>query len=175
MRYCIKSNALGKFAFTARLGPNTLVPPKPRSCTTQGALRTDNRLMSCAPGTGRATDFQRPYRAHLLPLPIMTLTKADLATNLVDQLGLNNREAKEMVEHFFSLISAALEAGEMVKLTNFGNFQLRDKPARPGRNPKTGIEVEITARRVATFHPSGRFKDAVDTSPYLTLLEAARA
>ena len=81
----------------------------------------------------------------------MTLTKAELADMLFEKVGLNKREAKDMVETFFEEIRLALENGESVKLSGFGNFQLRDKPQRPGRNPKTGEEIPITARRVVTF------------------------
>src|SRR3981189_2825181 len=84
----------------------------------------------------------------------MTLTKAELADMLFEKVGLNKREAKDMVETFFEEIRLALENGESVKLSGFGNFQLRDKPQRPGRNPKTGEEIPITARRVVTFHAS---------------------
>lgn len=92
----------------------------------------------------------------------MTLTKNELTQNLVDAVGLNQRESKEMVEAFFAELSNALAAGEEVKLAGFGVFKLRDKPQRPGRNPKTGKESVVTARRVVTFHPSGLLKDAVD-------------
>ena len=78
----------------------------------------------------------------------MTLTKAELADLLFEKVGLNKREAKDMVEAFFEEIRGALERGESVKLSGFGNFQLRDKPQRPGRNPKTGEEIPISARRV---------------------------
>ena len=94
----------------------------------------------------------------------MTLTKADLTVYLVDQLGLNAREAKEMTDAFFLEITNALAAGEEVKLTGFGMFNLRDKATRPGRNPKTGEEIAVTARRVVTFHPSGLLKNAVESS-----------
>lgn len=86
----------------------------------------------------------------------MALTKADMADYLFDQLGLNKREAKDMVELFFEEIRVALEKGEQVKLSGFGNFDLREKKQRPGRNPKTGEEIPITARRVVTFHPGQR-------------------
>src|ERR1044072_7653965 len=82
----------------------------------------------------------------------MTLTKAELADLLFEKVGLNKREAKDMVEAFFEEIRGALERGESVKLSGFGNFQLRDKPQRPGRHPKTGEEIPISARRVVTFH-----------------------
>jgi integration host factor subunit alpha len=91
-----------------------------------------------------------------------TLTKAELAELLFEQVGLNKREAKDMVETFFDEIRNALERGESVKLSGFGNFQLRDKPQRPGRNPKTGEEIPITARRVVTFHASQKLKGMVD-------------
>lgn len=91
-----------------------------------------------------------------------TLTKAELAEMLFEQVGLNKREAKDMVETFFIEIRNALERGELVKLSGFGNFQLRDKPQRPGRNPKTGEEIPITARRVVTFHASQKLKSMVE-------------
>ncbi len=90
-----------------------------------------------------------------------TMTKAELADALFENLGLNKREAKDMVDGFFDEIRSALERGESVKLSGFGNFQLRDKPQRPGRNPKTGEEIAITARRVVTFHASQKVKSAV--------------
>ena len=92
-----------------------------------------------------------------------TLTKAELGELLFEQVGLNKREAKDMVETFFDEIRDALERGESVKLSGFGNFQLRDKPQRPGRNPKTGEEIPITARRVVTFHASQKLKGLVET------------
>jgi integration host factor subunit alpha len=106
-----------------------------------------------------------------------TLTKAELAELLFEQVGLNKREAKDMVETFFDEIRNALERGEAVKLSGFGNFQLRDKPARPGRNPKTGEEIPITARRVVTFHASQKLKGMVEeANPVSTAGEAlARA
>ncbi len=92
----------------------------------------------------------------------MTLTKAELSDVLFEKVGLNKREAKDMVEAFFEEIALALEGGEVVKLSGFGNFQLRDKPQRPGRNPKTGEEIPICARRVTAFHPSEKLKLAVE-------------
>ena len=86
------------------------------------------------------------------------LTKADLAEMLFDELGLNKREAKEIVESFFEEIRSALEGNEQVKLSGFGNFELRDKNSRPGRNPKTGEEIPISARRVVTFKPGQKLK-----------------
>lgn len=95
-----------------------------------------------------------------------TLTKADLAEMLFEQVGLNKREAKDMVEAFFEEVRNTLEGGQSVKLSGFGNFQLRDKPQRPGRNPKTGEEIPITARRVVTFHASQKLKAAVEGLAY---------
>ncbi|HTY04226.1 MAG TPA: integration host factor subunit alpha [Rhodocyclaceae bacterium] len=92
----------------------------------------------------------------------MTLTKAELADMLFDKVGLNKREAKDMVEAFFEEVRVALQTGDGVKLSGFGNFQLRDKPQRPGRNPKTGEEIPITARRVVTFHASQKLKGSVE-------------
>ena len=94
----------------------------------------------------------------------MTLTKAELADMLFEHVGLNKREAKDMVESFFEEIRMALESGDGVKLSGFGNFELRDKPQRPGRNPKTGEEIPISARRVVTFHPSQKLKTMVEKS-----------
>lgn len=92
----------------------------------------------------------------------MALTKAELADLLFENVGLNKREAKDMVESFYDEIRVALENGEGVKLSGFGNFQLRAKPQRPGRNPKTGEEIPITARRVVTFHASQKLKALVE-------------
>ena len=92
----------------------------------------------------------------------MALTKADLAEKLYDELGLNKREAKEFVDAFFEEMRASLERGVPVKLSGFGNFGLRDKNQRPGRNPKTGEEIPITARRVVTFRPGQKLKARVD-------------
>jgi integration host factor subunit alpha len=92
----------------------------------------------------------------------MALTKADMAEKLFDELGLNKREAKELVEVFFEELRDALERGEAIKLSGFGNFVLRDKNQRPGRNPKTGEEIPITARRVVTFRPGQKLKARVE-------------
>ena len=90
-----------------------------------------------------------------------TLTKAELADLLFEVVGLNKREAKEVVDIFFEEIRETLVSGTSVKLSGFGNFQLRDKPQRPGRNPKTGEEIPIAARRVVTFHASQKLKSYV--------------
>ena len=92
------------------------------------------------------------------------LTKADLAEMLFNDLGLNKREAKEMVELFFEEIRSSLENNEEVKLSGFGNFDIRDKKSRPGRNPKTGEEVAVTARRVVTFKPGQKLKARVENN-----------
>ena len=91
------------------------------------------------------------------------LTKADLSEHLFNTLGLNKREAKEFVDLFFEEIRTALEKGEPVKLSGFGNFNLRDKKERPGRNPKTGEEIPITARRVVTFRAGHKLKSRVES------------
>ena len=91
----------------------------------------------------------------------MALTKADMAERLYEELGLNKRESKEIVEAFFEQIRDALEEGYNVKLSGFGNFELRDKAQRPGRNPKTGKEVPISARRVVTFKPGQKLTGQV--------------
>jgi len=92
----------------------------------------------------------------------MALTKADFAEKLFDEVGLNKREAKDMVELFFEEIKSSLEKGEQVKISGFGKFELRDKNSRPGRNPKTGEEIPITARRVVTFRTGQKLKARVE-------------
>ncbi|ENY72238.1 MULTISPECIES: integration host factor subunit alpha [Aeromonas] len=92
----------------------------------------------------------------------MALTKADIAEHLFTQLGVSKREAKELVEAFFEEIRQALERGEQVKISGFGNFDLREKSQRPGRNPKTGEDIPITARRVVTFRPGQKLKARVE-------------
>ncbi|GAB4168006.1 MAG: integration host factor subunit alpha [Wenzhouxiangellaceae bacterium] len=92
----------------------------------------------------------------------MTLTKADLANALFEEVGFNKREAREFVDAWLELISLSLESGEQVKLSGFGNFQLRDKGERPGRNPKTGKEVPISPRRVVTFKPGQKLRTRVE-------------
>lgn len=92
-----------------------------------------------------------------------TVTKNELSEALFNQVGLNKREAKDMIDAFFDRIALSLEAGVEVKISGFGNFQLRNKSARPGRNPKTGEMIPISARRVVTFHASQKLKDAVDS------------
>ena len=93
----------------------------------------------------------------------MTLTKSDIVEDLNNKIGLNKREAKELVDLLFNDIKNLLSEGHEVKLSGFGNFQLKDKSPRPGRNPRTGEEVEISARRVVTFKPGQKLKDLVKT------------
>ena len=92
----------------------------------------------------------------------MALTKADMAESLFNKLGLNKKEARELVDLCFEELKASLAVGEPVKLSGFGNFDLRDKHERPGRNPKTGEKVLITARRVVTFSPGNKLKARVE-------------
>lgn len=92
----------------------------------------------------------------------MALTKANMAEHLFEELGLNKREAKDMVEMFFEEIRQSLQEGRQVKLSGFGNFDLREKKQRPGRNPKTGEEIPISARRVVTFRPGQKLKARVE-------------
>lgn len=109
------------------------------------------------------------------PAPIMelavdsletaALTKAQLAEMLFEQIGLNKRESKDMVDTFFDLICARLVAGEEVKLSGFGNFQMRIKAPRPGRNPRTGELIPIEARKVVTFHASQKLKEMIQAEP----------
>lgn len=91
-----------------------------------------------------------------------TLTKADLAKQLDEQIGITNREAKEIVELIFQSMSGALINGKQVKISGFGNFTLHDKRERPGRNPRTGEEVPVSARRVVTFHCGQKLKAKVE-------------
>jgi len=92
------------------------------------------------------------------------LTKAHLADLLFEQIGLNKRESKDMVEAFFELIANSLIEGQDVKISGFGNFQIRTKAPRPGRNPRTGEAIPIGARRVATFHASAKLKEQISGS-----------
>lgn len=92
---------------------------------------------------------------------VAALTKAQMAERLSEGLGLNKREAKEIVETFFEVLAQCLESNEPVKLSGFGNFGLRDKGERPGRNPKSGRDVPIAARRVVTFHCGQKLKAKV--------------
>jgi integration host factor subunit alpha len=93
-----------------------------------------------------------------------TLTKADLSEMLFDRIGLSKRESKDMVDAVFDLVHETLSQGQDVKLSGFGNFQVRSKAARPGRNPRTGEIIPIKARQVVTFHVSAKLKDMVQAS-----------
>lgn len=92
----------------------------------------------------------------------MTLTKADIADRLAEKFNIDRQESKILVELFFEEIRVALEKGESVKLSGFGNFTVRNKNSRPGRNPKTGESVDISARRVVTFRPGIKFRERVE-------------
>lgn len=93
----------------------------------------------------------------------VALTKAEMAERLYEEVGLNKREAKEFVDAFFTALREALQSGRQVKLSGFGNFDLRRKNERPGRNPKTGEEIPISARTVVTFRPGQKLKERVET------------
>jgi integration host factor subunit alpha len=108
------------------------------------------------------TDHDDDQGGIILPsLETPTLTKAELADLLFERLGLNKRESKDMVEAFFELIHGSLVQGSDVKLSGFGNFQIRRKAPRPGRNPRTGEAIPIKARQVVTFHASHKLKGLV--------------
>jgi len=92
----------------------------------------------------------------------MALTKAEIAQNLTDTFGFNKRESKDLVEQFYQEMSDVLVAGEQIKLSGFGNFELKDKSPRPGRNPRTGEEVPISARRVVTFKPGQKLRAQIE-------------
>jgi integration host factor subunit alpha len=92
----------------------------------------------------------------------MALTKAEVAEHLFEKVGLSKRDAKDMVEIFFEEIRETLESGDQVKLSGFGNFDLRQKSERPGRNPKTGEDIPILARKVVTFRPGQKLKSRVE-------------
>ena len=91
-----------------------------------------------------------------------TLTKAELAAMLFEQLGVNKREAKDFIDEFFELITQQVAQGKDVKISGFGNFQVRTKQARPGRNPRTGEPVMVEARRAVTFHASNSLKTEIN-------------
>jgi integration host factor subunit alpha len=107
------------------------------------------------------TDPTRQDAVILPSLETPTLTKAELAELLFDRIGLNKRESKDIVEAFFELLHEALVKGKEVKLSGFGNFVIREKGSRPGRNPRTGEAVPIKARNVVTFHSSNKLKAIV--------------
>jgi len=92
----------------------------------------------------------------------MALTKAEVAEHLFEKVGLSKLDANEKVEVVYEEIRQTLEAGEQVKLSGFGNFDLREKSERPGRNPKTGEDIPISARKVVTFRPGQKLKSRVE-------------
>lgn len=126
----------------------------------------------------KATDFDNPKndggtqlegasRVALPTLETPTLTKAELADLLFERIGLNKRESKDMVEAFFDLIHASLVTSSDVKMSGFGNFNIRRKAPRPGRNPRTGESIPIKARNVVTFHASHKLKGVVQGDVFL--------
>jgi integration host factor subunit alpha len=121
--------------------------------------------MNATMGEIREADDEDGVQPAGMLLPVLvdtpTLTKAELAELLFERLGLNKRESKDMVEAFFDLIHDSLVTGVDVKLSGFGNFQIRHKAPRPGRNPRTGEAIPIKARQVVTFHASHKLKGLV--------------
>ena len=111
----------------------------------------------------RREDHQVEFSVESLETP--ALTKAHLAELLFEQIGLNKRESKDMIDAYFDLISESLVDGQDVKISGFGNFQIRTKAPRPGRNPRTGEAIPIEARRVVTFHASHKLKDHIQGDP----------
>ncbi|NDP37508.1 MAG: integration host factor subunit alpha [Rhodoferax sp.] len=102
-------------------------------------------------------------------LEMPALTKAQLAELLFEKIGLNKRESKDMVDAFFDLIADSLVRGDDVKISGFGNFQIRTKAPRPGRNPRTGETIPIQARRVVTFHAGYKLKEQIQDQDLLPL------
>ncbi len=90
------------------------------------------------------------------------MTKADIVENVYKKAGFSKKEAVRVVELFFDLLKESLEDHGKVKITGFGTFQVRDKRSRRGRNPQTGEEMEIKARRVLTFKPSNLLRDSIN-------------
>ena len=111
--------------------------------------------------TDPANRAERASRVLLPSIETPTLTKAELSELLFERLGLNKRESKDMVEAFFDIVNAALVSGDDIKLSGFGNFNIRRKAPRPGRNPRTGEAIPIKARNVVTFHASHKLKGLV--------------
>ena len=105
----------------------------------------------------------------------MALTKAEMAERLYEDVGLNKREAKEFVDAFFDALREALKQGRQIKLSGFGNFDLRRKNQRPGRNPKTGQQIPISARTVVTFRPGQKLKERVEAYSGASHMGAAHA
>ncbi len=105
---------------------------------------------------------------------MLAVTKADLADMLFNELGLNKREATEFVELFFEKIKKALGKGNSVKLSGFCNFEVREKNPRPGRNPKTGEKIPISARRVVLFKASQKLKERIAANADVLLRETGK-
>lgn len=91
-----------------------------------------------------------------------TLTKADMVEHIVRRLRITHQQGRMMVDNFFQELSDSLVNGQEIKLSGFGNFELKDKRSRPGRNPKTGEEVAVSARRVVTFKAGQKFRQYVE-------------
>jgi integration host factor subunit alpha len=117
------------------------------------------------PPTPKRDDEEDAMDFTAMSLETPALTKAQLAELLFEQIGLNKRESKDMVDAFFDLVAERLVEGHDVKISGFGNFQIRTKAPRPGRNPRTGESIPIAARRVVTFHASQKLKDQVQGEP----------
>ena len=113
------------------------------------------------------SNLEGTRRIALPTLETPTLTKAELADLLFERIGLNKRESKDMVEAFFDLIHASLVTSDDVKMSGFGNFNIRRKTPRPGRNPRTGESIQIKARNVVTFHASHKLKGVVQGDLFL--------
>ncbi len=103
-------------------------------------------------------------------LSATALTKAQLAEKLFERIGLNKRESKDMIDAFFDLVAASLISGSDVKLSGFGNFEIRSKAQRPGRNPRTGEAIAIEPRRVVTFHASQKLKAQIQSAGHFSSL-----
>jgi integration host factor subunit alpha len=124
-------------------------------------MNPDDGIEGDPAADGDDGDNASAERVILPSLETPTLTKAELADLLFERLGLNKRESKDMVEAFFDIIHASLVSGQDVKLSGFGNFNIRRKASRPGRNPRTGEAIPIKARNVVTFHASHKLKGIV--------------
>jgi integration host factor subunit alpha len=116
------------------------------------------------PTLARTTQHEETMEFAVESLETPALTKAQLSELLFEQIGLNKRESKDMIDAFFDLISDSLVEGNDVKISGFGNFQIRTKAPRPGRNPRTGEAIPIDARRVVTFHASHKLKEQIQSN-----------
>jgi integration host factor subunit alpha len=126
-----------------------------------GIMQTTAREPAAVSASDNTSDTTGQRVTMLPSMEMPTLTKADLAELLFDRLGLNKRESKDMVEAFFDIVHDTLVQGQDVKLSGFGNFNIRRKAPRPGRNPRTGEAIPINARNVVTFHASHKLKSVV--------------